>query len=117
MLWTNAFTTLAGLPFVLFAWVTPGWGDLALLLALGVAGVGAQSCYVRALSKGEASLLGLVDYVRLPLAALLGYLLFAERPDQLTLIGAAVVIGSTLYIAWRESIRGARQRAAEPEPR
>ena len=31
-------------------------------------GVAAQSCYVRALSTGEASLLGLIDYIRLPLA-------------------------------------------------
>lgn len=116
VLWTNAFTTLAGLPFALGAWVTPSPFDFLLLLGLGVAGVAAQSCYVRALSTGDASLLGLVDYVRLPLAVLMGLLLFREVPDHMTLIGAAVVVGSTLYISWRESVRGARQRAAEPAP-
>lgn len=116
VLWTNAFTTVVGLPFALGDWVTPQPIDLLLLCCLGVAGVGAQSCYVRALSTGEASLLGLVDYVRLPLAALMGYLLFLESPDAMTLAGAGVVIGSTLYITWRESVRGARQRATEPAP-
>jgi len=116
VLWTNLFTTVAGLPFALGEWSTPPLWDLALLVGLGVAGVGAQSCYVRALSSGDASLLGLVDYVRLPLAMVVGLLLFQETPDRLTMIGALVVIASTLYISWRESIRGARQRAAEPAP-
>jgi drug/metabolite transporter (DMT)-like permease len=55
------------------------------------------------LSTGEASLMGLVDYVRLPLAILAGLLLFREGPDLLSLLGAGVIIGSTLYITWRES--------------
>lgn len=114
VLWTNAFTTLVGLPFALWDWTTPGALDFLLLLGLGLAGVGAQSCYVRALSHGEASALGLVDYVRLPLAVLMGFVLFAERPDGLTLIGAAVVIGSTVYIAWRESRKQIARVPVEP---
>jgi len=114
VLWTNAFTTLVGLPFALGDWVTPGWLDLLLLLGLGLAGVGAQSCYVRALSHGEASVLGLVDYVRLPLAVVMGFALFAEQPDRLTLIGAAVVVGATGYIAWREGGKKIRRVPVEP---
>jgi drug/metabolite transporter (DMT)-like permease len=114
VLWTNAFTTLVGLPFALVEWVTPGWWDLVLLIALGVAGVGAQSCYVRALSHGEASALGVVDYVRLPLAILLGFALFAERPDTATLAGSGVVIAATVYIAWRESRRRIARPPGEP---
>lgn len=114
VLWTNAFTTLVGLPFALGAWVTPGPADFVLLIGLGLAGVGAQSCYVRALSYGEASAMGLIDYVRLPLAAAMGFVLFAERPDGLTLIGAAVVIGSTVYIAWREGRRDIQREPVEP---
>lgn len=107
VLWTNAFTSLAGAPFAFASWTTPDGLEFALLLLLGFAGVGAQSCYLRALSSGEDSLLGLVDYVRLPLAALFGFALFSEVPDALTIAGAAVVIGATGYIAWRESRIGA----------
>ncbi len=103
VLWTNGFTTLAGAPFAFFGWIQPGWLDLLLLILLGVFGLAAQSCYVRALGTGEASLLGLIDYIRLPMAMLMGLWLFAERPDAATLIGAGVVIGSTVYITWREA--------------
>ncbi|MDX2234803.1 MAG: DMT family transporter [Hyphomonadaceae bacterium] len=108
--YTNAFTTLAGLPFAFLAWKQPDLATLALFIGMGFAGVGAQSCYVRALSTGEASLLGMIDYVRLPLAVGVGYLLFAEIPSVAMLAGAFVIVASTLYITVRES------RSAKPLP-
>lgn len=101
--YTNIFTTLVGLPFAFLAWVQPTWIDLLLFLGMGFAGVGAQSCYVRALSAADASLMGLIDYVRLPLAIFFGWLIFHERPDIWMLTGAAIIIGSTIYITWREA--------------
>ena len=101
--YTNAFTTVAGLPFAFLAWKQPDLLSLALFLGMGFMGVAAQSCYVRALSTGEASLLGLIDYVRLPLAILAGFILFHETPDLRVIAGAAVIIASTVYITWRET--------------
>jgi drug/metabolite transporter (DMT)-like permease len=92
-----------GLPFAFGDWSMPDLGGLVLFVLLGLTGVGAQSAYVRALSTGEVSLMGLIDYVRLPLAILAGLILFHEVPDQMAMLGAAVVIASTLYITWRES--------------
>jgi drug/metabolite transporter (DMT)-like permease len=102
VLYANVITTIAGLPFAFFGWTTPTLPDLGLLMLLGASGIAAQGCYVRALSTGEASLMGIVDYVRLPMAALAGFLVFAEIPDRWAVIGAAVVIGATLYITLRE---------------
>jgi drug/metabolite transporter (DMT)-like permease len=36
-------------------------------------------------------------------AGIIGFLVFAEVPDRYTLVGAAIIIGSTLYIAYREA--------------
>jgi drug/metabolite transporter (DMT)-like permease len=109
----NLVTALAGLPFLLADPTVPSLPQLLLLLAMGFAGVAAQSCYIRALGTGDASLMGLMDYVRLPLGALAGFLLFAEVPDSLTLLGAAIVIGSTVYITVREARIAARSRGPD----
>lgn len=113
VIWANILTSILALPTAaleaaftqtpivqIFAW--PGWRDFSLLIAMGVAGVGAQSCFVRALSTGEASVMAVVDYVRLPLAVGAGLVVFNERPDVWGLLGAAIVIGATLYITLRE---------------
>lgn len=115
VLYTNLFTTLVGLPFAFGAWTEPTLWTFTLLIVLGLSGVGAQSCYVRALTQGDASLMGLVDYIRLPLMAGASLLFFQEVPTALAMIGAMVVIGSTLYITWRESSLGVEKPKAPPE--
>jgi drug/metabolite transporter (DMT)-like permease len=43
------------------------------------------------------------DYARLPFAAVIGFIAFAETPDVWTWLGAFVIAGATVYIAHRES--------------
>lgn len=102
VLYSNLFTTFCGLPFLLMDFHFPSLSTLLPLAGLGFFGVMAQNCYVRALSVGEASLMGLMDYIRLPLSAAMGYIIFMEKPDINTILGAIIVIGSTLYITFRE---------------
>jgi drug/metabolite transporter (DMT)-like permease len=102
VIYGNIFTTLVGLPFLILDPRLPDLPTIGLLLAMGVAGVIAQSCYVRGLSTGEASLMGIIDYIRLPLVALAGFWFFDEVPDGLAMIGATIVIASTLYITFRD---------------
>jgi drug/metabolite transporter (DMT)-like permease len=45
-----------------------------------------------------------VDYSRLVLTALTGFLLFKEIPSIWTILGAGVVVASTLFITWREHV-------------
>lgn len=99
----NIATTLAGLPFLFMDPVLPDLKTMGLLIAMGFAGVVAQSCYVRALSTGEASLMGLIDYIRLPLVAVAGLIFFHEVPDTVAMVGAAIVIISTIYITLRDA--------------
>jgi hypothetical protein len=64
-----------------------------------------------------------IDYSRLIFAGIMGFLLFAELPDRYALVGAAMIIGSTLYIACREAhlsrmhraVLAVRPIAAHPE--
>jgi drug/metabolite transporter (DMT)-like permease len=64
-----------------------------------------------AMRSGEVSLVIPFRYTRLIFAGGLGIVVFGERPDAWTLTGAAIVIGSGLYVIWRE-----RQLARSPLP-
>jgi drug/metabolite transporter (DMT)-like permease len=75
------------------------WGLLSLIGVLTTLGM---ICRVRAFSVGEANAIGPMEYVRLICAGLLGYFLFGEVIDIRTLIGGAIIVGSTLYIARNE---------------
>ena len=61
----------------------------------------------------DASAVMPYDYVRMPLAALLGWLVFAEAPVGWTVLGAAVIAGAALYIAHRERLQARRATAIE----
>jgi drug/metabolite transporter (DMT)-like permease len=63
------------------------------------------------MAAGDAAAMAPVDYIRLVFAAAVGFLLFAEVPTVWTLVGASVVVASTLFITWRE--HAASRRAAE----
>ncbi|MDA5555441.1 DMT family transporter [Shimia sp. MMG029] len=57
---------------------------------------------VTALRIGEASVVAPFRYSRLLFSILIGMLVFSERPDMLTLLGASLIIGSGLFTFLRE---------------
>ncbi|SET21739.1 DMT family transporter [Oceanicella actignis] len=109
-----AATALVALPAALPVWRLPeggaAWAALATLVAAGAARGVAD---IQAYRHGEASVVGVVAYLRLVLIGGAGYLMFSEIPDAATVAGGAVIVGATLYIAQRE----ARLRRARREPR
>ena len=114
VLYANILTTIAGIPFLLADFHMPPQSSLLPLALMGVTGVIAQACYVQALSVGEASLMGLMDYLRLPLAVIVGFVAFAEIPNGNSLLGAFIVIASTIYITFREA-QLERKKAVEQD--
>ncbi len=109
-----AITAVVGLPLALPVWQMPsgvwGWTGLAVLVGAGAArGVADIQSY----RHGEAGVVGVIAYLRLVLIGLAGYVMFSETPDAYTMLGGAIIIGATLYIAQRE----ARLRLARRGPR
>ncbi len=93
----------------LLNWTPPTGPDLAVMTLLGLVGTLAHHCWVRAFAVTEATAVLPYDFVRLPMMALAGYALYAELPDLWTWIGATVILGSSVYMAHRES-RAHRRR-------
>ena len=88
-----------------YVWVTPSVDTIPWIAMLAVCGYTAHMCLTRALSHGEASVVMPFDYLRLPFAAILGYLLYTEVPDTFTLAGGAIIFASVSYIAASEARR------------
>lgn len=115
MAWSATLGFVLSIPPALFVWRTPAFADLLLLSAMGVLGVITQACYIRGMSEGDAAVMAPIDYTRLVFAVMLGYFLFHELPNRMTLIGASVIIGSTIYITWRETRLGKAKVTAQRE--
>lgn len=96
-----------------FFWTTPdNLADWGLFAVLGIAGGLGHFFMVKAYQLGQASIVGPFDYGQLIGATLLGFLMFNEFPDLWTWVGAALLIGSGLYVARREAKLAATARAA-----
>ena len=106
MAWSAVLGFVLTIPPALFVWRWPSWPDLMLLAAMGVLGTITQACYIKGMAEGDAGVMAPVDYTRLVFAIIFGYLFFADIPNSLTLLGAAIIIASTLYITIRESRLG-----------
>ncbi|MFN4087923.1 MAG: DMT family transporter [Alphaproteobacteria bacterium] len=103
---TLFYTGLGGLIVssiaVPFFWQPPGMMQWLGFVWLGLLGAAGHTLLIKAFSLAPASLLAPFGYTSLIWATILGYLLFAEVPDLWTLVGAAVIIGSGIFIVLRE---------------
>jgi drug/metabolite transporter (DMT)-like permease len=86
-----------GLAFAWSGWVWPTWADMPWLLALGFFSNAAHYCMTRAYQAADASFAETVDFLRLPFAALLGWLMFRETSDVWTWVGACVIFAAVTY--------------------
>jgi drug/metabolite transporter (DMT)-like permease len=100
-----------------FGWITPGWGDLALLALLGMVAMVAHICVNRSLVLAPASVVVPYQYSTIVWAVLFGYLVFGDVPDGYMLTGAAIIVAAGLFIFVREQQLARRDRAfSEPPP-
>src|SRR5579859_3550214 len=94
--------TLLGLGVSLFDWVTPDPATLAALIFSGLIGGVGQLFLTEAIRVAPVGVVAPFDYTQLIWATILGYLVWGELPQPVTLAGAAVVAASGLYILHRE---------------
>ena len=93
LFWMVLIQTPLALLAGLDAWVWPTgwtWGWIALV---GVGSLTAHYCMARALSLADANVVVPMDFFRMPLAAIVGWLAYAEIVDIWVLVGAAIIFG------------------------
>jgi len=102
-LFYTALVGVGGLTLIVpFYWTTPdlvGWALFALVAALGAGG---HFLLIKALQLAPASILQPFSYTILIWATLVGFLVFGNLPDLLTVVGALIVTSSGIYSFARE---------------
>lgn len=86
--------------------------DYGLFILIGFLGGLGHFLVIKAFRLGEASLLSPLNYGQLLMATLLTFLIFGTLPDAITWLGAGIIVGSGLYITYREAQRARSSRIA-----
>ena len=107
------FSTLLLAGPAIWFWKWPSAWGWALAIGVSISATIGQYFWVQAFAVGEMSAVAPFDYLRLPFAVFVGWMIWSEMPVIWTYVGAAIVIASALYIAYRESQIMRERRAAE----
>ncbi|MDE3735224.1 MULTISPECIES: DMT family transporter [Pseudomonas] len=100
---TGLTNTLIMSALVPFFWHLPdSLGHSLLMLALGACGMGGHMLLTQAFRHASPPLLAPFGYGQIVFAGLLGLLLFNHAPDQVGLLGIAIIVGSGLFMAYAQ---------------
>jgi drug/metabolite transporter (DMT)-like permease len=104
---TTFYLNALALPILLvptvFVGAWPTLHDLPILVIMAFCGWAAHFCQARSFAAADASAVMAFDFLRLPISALLAWLLFAETSDVWTWVGAVIIFGSAWFIARHEA--------------
>ncbi len=107
LFWMSVVQTLLCLPFAIPLWVTPTLAEAPWLAGVAVSGLSAHYCLARALASADAVVVLPMEFVRMPIIAVIGLLLYGERLDPWIFLGAAVIF-SGIWLNVRAEARARR---------
>lgn len=109
----SAFSTLVTLPYLLILRAPMTGMQIFWLIMTGVAGAGGQFAITAAYTFAPASELSVYDYTQVIFSAVLGFFLFSQVPDVLSVVGYVLIIGMAVYMFLHN--RRADRRKAQGE--
>ncbi|MGA1022002.1 MAG: DMT family transporter [Candidatus Puniceispirillaceae bacterium] len=103
----------------LWVWQWPDLLTWGFLWGMALSGTIAHLCFTRAFSLVDITALQPLEFIKLPFAVILAWIIFAEWPGLSTFVGGAVIFASTVYITRREAAarQSLRPTAGPREPR
>jgi drug/metabolite transporter (DMT)-like permease len=104
MVWLLAMMAIGAGALAFPDWVPIQREHWPLIAGLGVAGAFGQYAITLAFKWGEASLIAPLEYTALVWGVCLDLAFWGVLPDSVTWIGAAIIIGSGLYLLRREKV-------------
>jgi drug/metabolite transporter (DMT)-like permease len=100
------YMSVIQLPLVLWpaiaTWTPLTASDIPWVLLMGIVGLTAHFCLTRALNLADATVVIPLDFLRVPLIAVVGFLVYSEALDPFVLLGALVIFGGNYFSLMRE---------------
>jgi len=93
-----------------------GLGQILPAVGVGVAGITSHFCLSNAFRAGDASLVVPLDFMRIPLIAVIGWAFYSERLDIFVLLGALIIVAGVVWNLRAESARARVVVADLPAP-
>lgn len=115
---TAAGVTVFGAVLInpLGGWVSPSGSTVGMLAMAAVMLVVGYQFIIMAMREGEIAFVAPFRYTALLWAILFGYLIFRDVPDTGMIVGSVVIVGSGLYMLYRERVRGRRPATESLSP-
>jgi len=102
LFWMSVIQTPISLALALPQWVTPFAVDLPWIVGVGCGAFFAHYCMTRSMMLVDATVAVPIDFIRLPLIAVIGALFYGEAFDPMVIVGAAIIFAGTYYSLSRE---------------
>lgn len=96
LFWMLVIQSVIGLVPAIAVWQWPSavvWGWLVVIAFLGIY---SHYCLTRAMQHADATVVVPMDFLRVPLTALAGWIIYGERLDTFTVLGAALILAGNL---------------------
>jgi len=94
--WMIVVQSVAGILPTLYLWVWPSAYVWAWLTVIAVCGTFSHYCLASAMRYADATIVVPMDFLRVPLTATVGWLVYAEQLDAYTVLGAALILTGNL---------------------
>ncbi|BAB48364.1 DMT family transporter [Mesorhizobium japonicum] len=110
--WMLIIQSALGLVPALYVWRTPSLELWPWILLIAFTGMSSHFCMARALTYADATVISPMDFLRVPLSALVGWLLYHEQIDAFTAGGALLILMGNLLNLQRKPVQPAEVAAS-----
>ena len=102
VIWMQIMQLPIGFLACIWSWTDPAWSDAPWLLVIGCTGLTAHYSMAKAFSLADATVVMPIDFLRLPLAAMLAWAIYTEPLNVFVFLGAALMFAGNFHSVWQE---------------
>jgi drug/metabolite transporter (DMT)-like permease len=99
--WFSAVSTLASLFPMMILWEAPDLSGIVVLILTGIFAAGGQYFLTMAYTHGPAGEVSIYHYTQVVFSLIIGFLIWREIPDFLSMGGALLIIGAAIFLYFK----------------